>query len=55
LNRIQIYCGDKQLYSYVKFLYRYNDEIKYIGIRINLLHRVKSVAGGFVVRKIIWA
>ena len=32
----------------------YNDEIKNIGIRINLLHRVKSVAGGFVVLKIIW-
>jgi hypothetical protein len=51
LNRIQIYCDDKQRYSYVKFLYRYNDEIKNIEIRINLLHRVKSVAGGFVVRK----
>ena len=34
---------------------RYNDEIKNIEIRINLLHRVKFVAGGFVVRKIIWA
>jgi len=55
LNRIQIYCDDKPLYSYVKFLYRYNDEIKNIEIRINLLHRVKFVAGGFVVRKIIWA
>ena len=30
----------------------YNDEIKNIGIRINLLHRVKFVAGGFVVRKL---
>ena len=53
LEQNTIYCDVKPLYSYVKFLYRYNDEIKNIGIRINLLLRVKSVAGGFVVRKII--